>query len=268
MPQPQFGQQQRGVPVGHAGARPGAQARPGERLVELPAGGGVGRQPHQAEVGEVGDADALPSRQRVALPDREHPGQVDRGPLLDAADRLADGDPRQVEVAGQQRVEAAAAGGLGLELQADAGVAAAEVDDRVGHEVPHGGAAGGHPDRAALPVDQVPQAAQGQVQAGQTVGGRVPQDAPGGGGHHPARLALQQADTGLLLQPLHVLAHRGLGAAQLAGHRAERSGPAHRHEHPQVVKSHERHASNPQAGTGTWEANPRIDLPRPQAARS
>lgn len=102
------------------------------------SGSRMWRMPH-----EVGGIDARAGGEGVVGADREHPGQFHDRALFDAADRSADGDPGEVEVVGGECVEAAAAGVLGLELQAHPGVEAAEGDDGVGHEVPHGRRAGG-----------------------------------------------------------------------------------------------------------------------------
>ncbi len=219
------------------------------------AGGGVGRQSHEADAAcQVGGVDAWPGRERIVAAYGEHPRQIDDGALLDAAHRAAHRDPGQVEVAGQQGVEAAAAGGLGLELQAHLRVAAPEGDDRLGHEVPDRRSAGRDAHGTAFAVHEVSQAAQRTIETGDPLGGGIAQDAPRRRGNDPARLALQQAQARLPLQALDVLAHRGLCTGQVTGHGTEASRPAHGHEHTQVIERH-----NTQATPGICEAIPRID---------
>lgn len=192
-----------------------------------------------ADAGQVGGVDAVPGGEGVVGADGEHPGQLHDGALLDAAHGTADGDPGEVQVVGGEGVEAAAAGVLGLELQADAGVAAAEVHDRLGHEVPYGRRPGGDAHGAGVPAHELVEAAQRPVEAGDAVGcGRL-QDAAGLGGDDAAGVALQQAGAGLLLQPADVLADGGLGAAEVAGDGAEAARPADGHEDAEVVESHE-----------------------------
>ncbi len=191
-----------------------------------------------ADAGEVGGVDAGAGGEGVVRADGEYPGQFHDGPQLDAADRAADGDPGEVEVVGGEGVEAAAAGVLGLELQAHLGVAAAEGDDGLGHEVPHGRRAGGDADRAASP-DEVVHAAQGPVESGDAVGGGRLEDAAGLGGDDATGVPLQEARAGLLLQAADVLADGRLGAAEVAGHGAEAAGAADGHEHTEIIEGHE-----------------------------
>lgn len=227
----------------------------GEGGVEVGAGGGVLRQPDVADAGEVGGGEAGPAGEGVVGADREHPGQFHDGALLDAPHGGADGDPGEVEVAGGEGVEAAAAGVLGLELQAHRGVAAAEGDDGLGHEVPHGRGTGGDAHGAAPAPYEVLHAAQGAVEAGDAVGGRRQDDAAGLGGYDAAGVALQEAGAGLLLQAADVLADGGLGAAEVACDGAEAAGAADGHEHAEVVEGHET-----QAIPWMWGVNRRIDL--------
>lgn len=227
----------------------------GEGGVEVGAGGGVLRQPDVADAGEIGGGEAGPAGEGVVGADREHPGQFHDGALLDAPHGGADGDPGEVEVAGGEGVEAAAAGVLGLELQTHRGMAAAEGDDGVGHEVPHGRGTGGDAHGAAPAPYEVLHAAQGAVEAGDAVGGRRQDDAAGLGGHDAAGVALQEAGAGLLLQAADVLADGGLGAAEVARDGAEAAGAADGHEHAEVVEGHET-----QAIPWVWGVNRRIDL--------
>lgn len=230
-------------------------AGPGEGGVEVGAGGGVLRQPDVADAREVGGGEAGPAGEGVVGADGQHPGQFHDRALLDAPDRGADGDPGEVEVAGGEGVEAAAAGVLGLELQAHPGVAAAEGDDGFGHEVPHGRRAGRDAHGAAPAPYEVRHAPQGAVEAGDAVGGRRPDDPAGLGGHDAAGVALQEAGAGLLLQAADVLADGGLGAAEVAGDGAEAASAADGHEHAEVVEGH-----GPQDIPWVWGANRRIDL--------
>lgn len=227
----------------------------GEGGVEVGAGGGVLRQPDVADAGEVGGGEVGPAGEGVVGADREHPGQFHDGALLDAPDGGSDGDPGEVEVTGGQGVEAAAAGVLGLELQAHPGVAAAEGDDGLGHEVPHGRRAGGDAHGAAPAPYEVLHAAQGAVEAGEAVGGGRLDDPAGLGGHDAACVALQEAGAGLLLQATDVLADGGLGAAEVACDGAEAAGAADGHEHAEVVEGHET-----QDIPWMWGVNRRIDL--------
>ncbi len=226
----------------------------GEGGVEVGTGGGVLRQPDVADTGEVGGGERGPAGEGVVGADREDPGQFHDGALLDAADGGADGDPGEVEVAGGERVEAAPAGVLGLELQAHRGVAAAEGDDGLGHEVPHGRRAGGDAHRPAPAPYEVLHAAQRAVEAGDAVCGGRPEDAAGLGGHDAAGVPLQEAGAGLLLQAADVLADGGLGAAEVARDGAEAAGAADGHEHAKVVEGHE-----PQGIPWIRGANRRID---------
>ncbi len=191
-----------------------------------------------ADAGEVGGFDPVPGGEGVVGADRQHPGQLHDGALLDAAHGLADGDPGEIQVVGGEGVEAAAAGVLGLELQADAGVAAAEVHDRLGHEVPYGRRPGGDAHRAGDPADELVQAAQRPVETGDPVGGGRLEDTAGLGGDDAAGMALQQPGAGLLLQPADVLADGRLRAAEVAGDGAEAARPADGHEDAEIVESH------------------------------
>lgn len=203
------------------------------------AGGGILGQPDVPDAGEVGGVDTGAGGEGVVRADGEHPGQFHDGPQLDAADRAADGDPGEVEGAGGEGVEAAAAGVLGLELQAHLGVASAEGDDGLGHEVPHRRRSRGDADRAATAVDEVVDAAQGAVESGDAVGGGRLEDAAGLGGHDATGVALQEAGAGLLLQAADVLADGRLGAAEVACHGAEAAGAADGNEHTKIIESHE-----------------------------
>lgn len=203
------------------------------------AGGGVLGQPDVPDAGEVGGVEVGVAGEGVVDSDGEHPGQLHDGAQLDAADRAADGDPGEVEVGGGEGVEAAAAGVLGLELQAHLGVAAAEGDDGLGHEVPHRRRSGGDADRATTSADEVVDAAQGTVESGDAVGGGRLEDAAGLGGHDATGVALQESGAGLLLQAADVLADGRLGAAEVACHRAEAAGAADGHEHTKIIEGHE-----------------------------
>ncbi len=227
----------------------------GEGGVEVGPGGGVLREPDVADVGEVGGGEAGTAGEGVVGADREHPGQFHDRALLDAPYGGADGDPGEVEVACGEGVEAAAAGVLGLELQAHPGVAAAEGDDRLGHEVPDGRRTGGDAHGAAPAPYEVRHAAQGAVQAGDAVGGGRLNDTAGLGRHDAAGVALQEAGAGLLLQAADVLADGGLGAAEVACDGAEAAGAADGHEHAEIVEGHET-----QDIPWVWRANRRIDL--------
>lgn len=202
------------------------------------AGGGVLGQTDVPDADEVGEVDVGPGGEGVVRADGEHPGQSHDGAQLDAADRAADGDPGEVEVVGGEGVEAAAAGVLGLELQAHLGVAAAEGDDGLGHEVPHGRRSGGDADRAATAADEVVHATQGPVEAGDAVGGGRLEDAAGLGGYDATGVPLQEAGAGLLLQTADVLADGRLGAAEVACHGTEAAGAADGHEHTKVIEGH------------------------------
>ncbi len=238
MAEAEFGQQQGGVPVGHAGVGPYPDARFREGGVEVGAGRGVLREPDVADAGQVGRLDPGPVGEGIVGTDREHPGQLHHRALFDAAHGPADGDPGEVQVVGGERVEAAAAGVLGLELQADLGVAAPEVDDGLGHEVPYGRRARGDAHRPGVPADEVVEAAQGAVEPGDAVGGGRLEDAPGLGGDDAAGVPLQQIGAGLLLEPADVLTDGRLGAAEVAGDGAEAAGPADGHEDAEIVESH------------------------------
>lgn len=74
--------------------------------------------------------------------------------------------------------------------------------------MPHGCSTRGDTHGAAVAVDKVPETPQGQIQTGDAVRGGIAQDAPRMGGHDTSWPALQEGDTGLPLQPLHMLAHR------------------------------------------------------------
>lgn len=219
------------------------------------AGGGVLGEPDVPDADEVGGVEAGPGGEGVVGADGEYPGQSHDGALLDAADRAADGDPGEVEVVGGEGVEAAAAGVLGLELQADLGVAAAEGDDGLGHEVPHRRRTGGDADGAAAAPDEVVHAAQGAVESGDAVGGGCLEDAASLGGYDATGVALQEAGAGLLLQAADVLADGRLGAAEVAGDGAETAGAADGHEHTKIIKGHEI-----QGIAWGWGVNRRIDL--------
>lgn len=208
-----------------------------------------------ADAGEVGGVDAGAGGEGVVRADGEYPGQLHDGAQLDAADRAADGDPGEVEGVGGEGVEAVADGVLGLELQAHPGVAAAEGDDGLGHEVPHRRPAGGDADRAATAPDEVLHAAQGAVESGDAVGGGRLEDAAGRGGQNAAGMAFQEARAGLLLQAADVLADGRLGAAEVAGHCAEAARPADGHEHTEIIKGHKT-----QGIAWRLRANWRIDL--------
>lgn len=117
-------------------------------------------------------------------------------------------------------------------------MAAPEGDDRLGHEVPHGGGPGGDADRAAVAPYQVVEPAQGSVEPGDAVGGGRPEDQTGPGGRHPARMALQERGAGLLLQTADVLADGGLGAAEVAGDGTEAAGPADGDEDAEIIEGH------------------------------
>ncbi len=214
-------------------------ARLGEGAVEVGAGGGVLRKPDVTDAGEVGGIDARAGGEGVVGADREHPRQFHDRALFDAADRSADGDPGEVEVVGGECVEAAAAGVLGLELQAHPGVEAAEGDDGLGHEVPHGRRAGGDAHRAASAPYEVVHPAQGSVETGDAVRRGRLEDAARLGGDDTAGVALQEARAGLLLQAADVLADGRLGAAEVAGDGAEAAGTADGHEHAEIVEGHE-----------------------------
>ncbi|GAA2649724.1 hypothetical protein GCM10010425_72280 [Streptomyces spororaveus] len=219
------------------------------------AGGGVLGQPDVTDAGEVGGVDAGAAGEGVVGADGEYPGQLHDGAQLDAADRGADGDPGEVEVVGGEGVEAAAAGVLGLELQAHLGVAAAEGDDGFGHEVPHRRRSRGDADGAAAAPDEVVEAAQGAVESGDALGGGRPEDAAGLGGYDATGVALQEAGAGPLLQSADVLADGRLGAAEIAGHGAEAAGAADGHEHTKIIEGHEI-----QGIAWMQRANRRIDL--------
>ncbi|GHE27998.1 hypothetical protein GCM10017778_07570 [Streptomyces vinaceus] len=243
MAQAQFGQEQGGVPVGHAGVGPYPDAGFREGGVEVGAGGGVLREPDVADAGEVGRLDAGPDGKRVVGADGEHPGQLHHRALLDPAHGPADGDPGEVQVVGGEGVEAAAAGILGLELQADPRVAAPEADDGLGHEVPYGRGARGDAYRSAVPADEFVEAAQGAVEPGDAVRGGRLEDAPGLGGEHAAGVPLQQLRARLLFEAADVLADRGLRTAEIAGDGAEAAGPADGDEDAEIVEGHGRQAT-------------------------
>lgn len=226
-------------------------------------GGGVLRQSDEPHPVQVGALDPLPSGEFVVGAHREHPGQLRHGPLLDAAHGGSEGQPGQVEVARRvgQRVAAPGAGPYGLELQAHVRVRAPEVDDALGHEVPHGRAAGGDPYDAAVAAHHFGQPAQREVQAGDALGRRLLEHPSGPGGHDPAGLPFHEPDAGLALQPPYVLTHRRLGAAQVTGHRAEAPGPADGHEDAQIVEGHP--GTVPKAELECEHGLPRFDFTTP-----
>lgn len=202
------------------------------------AGAGVLGQPDVADGGEVGGLQAGAGGEGVVGADREDPGQAHDGPLLDAAHGAADGDPGEVETVRGKGFETAAAGVLGLELQAHAGVFAAEGDDGLGHEVPDGGGAGGDADRSAAAPYEGVEPTQRTVEPRDAVGGGLLEDPAGFGGRDAARVAGQEHRAGLLLQAADVLTDGGLGAAEFAGDGTEAAGPAHGDEHTEIIKGH------------------------------
>lgn len=117
-------------------------------------------------------------------------------------------------------------------------MAAAEADDRLGHEVADGRRPRGDADRSGVPAYEVVQAAQRPVEAGDAVGGGRLEDPAGLGGEGAAGVAGEQGRADLLLQAADVLADGGLGAAEVAGDGAEAAGPADGHEDTEVVESH------------------------------
>ncbi len=98
-----------------------------------------------------------------------------------------------------------------------------------------------------MAVDQVAEPAHGQVQAVDALGRGGLQYAAGLGRDDAARLAFDQGHAGLPFQPFDVLADGGLGAAEVAGDRAEAARPAHGYEHAKIFESHKL-----QANTGGW----------------
>lgn len=246
----QFGQQQGGVPVGDAG---GARGRHGsclpvaEVIVEAHTGGGVLRQPDVPDTRQLLGLDPLPAGERVIGAYGEHPGQPDHRMLLDARYRRADGDPGQLGASVRDDLETAAAGTLGPELQVDVRVVGAEGDDRLGHEVPDGRGAGGHPDRAAVARAQIGQPVQRQIQSADAVRRRAVQDPARLGRCHPARPAFQQPAARLPFEALDALAHGRLGAAEIAGDGTEAARLAHGHEDAQIIEGHPRTVAPTQA---------------------
>ena len=156
------------------------------------------------------------------------------GQLADAAHRVARGDEREIRLAEAQDLEAAA-GGVGRnEPQVHRRVLAPEAHHRVPEEVAHGGATGGDGEAAGLAVTQRPDALQGDFDRVESFERQIAQDAPGRGRFDPASLALEQRHPELGLEPGDVLAHRRLGAAELARERAQAAGLAGGDEHAQV----------------------------------
>lgn len=202
------------------------------------AGSGVLGQPDVADGREVGRFEAGADGERVVGADREDPGQPHDGALLDAAHGVSDGDPGEVEVVRGKGVEAAAAGVLGLELQAHAGVLAAEGDDGLGHEVAHGGGAGGDAHRTATAPHQGVEPAQGPVESADAVGGGGLKDPPCLGGYDAPRVALQERGPGLLLQTADVLTDGGLRTSEVAGNGTETAGPADGDEDSEIIEGH------------------------------
>jgi hypothetical protein len=251
----EFDEQDGGVPVGDAGVRRDVDAPFGEGGVEPGARGGVLGQPDVADAREVPRFDSAPGGERVVHVDGEHPGQVDHRALLDSAHGSADGDPRQVQVVCRERVEATAAGVLRLEFQADLGMPVPELDDRRRHEVTDGRGAGGDAYRATVAMDEVREASQCGVEAGDAVGRGCLQEPAGPGGHDAARLPLHQVGPDLPLEPSHMLADGGLGAGQFPGDGAEAAGAAYGDEDAQIIESHQ----GAKVFLGLLQANPRID---------
>lgn len=211
-----------------------------EVTVEAHTGRGVLREPDVPDTGQLLGLDPLPVGERVVGAYGEHPRQADHRMLLDAGDRRAEGDPGQLRIAVRDGLEAAAAGTLGPELQVDVRMAGAEGDHRLGHEVPDGCGAGGHPDRAAVVSAQIGQPAQRQIQAADAVRRRAVQDQARLGRCHTARPALQQIDARLPFEAFDALADGRLGAAEIAGDGAEAARLAYGDEGTQIIDGHPR----------------------------
>lgn len=105
--------------------------------------------------------------------------------------------------------------------------------------MPHGGGTRGDAYRLAVAAHKIRETPQRQVEARDAVGGGCLQEPAGLGGHHATRMPLHQAGTDLALQPLHVLAHRGLGARQLPGDSTQAADATHGNEHAQIIEGHE-----------------------------
>src|SRR4051794_26958744 len=94
----------------------------------------------------------------------QRPRQVDDGPLLDARQRLTEGDPGEVHPAAVQELDASPGRICRAEVQSDVRVPAAEGDDRIGHEMPYRDAARGDADRAAMAMAEFGEPAECGVQ--------------------------------------------------------------------------------------------------------
>jgi len=133
----EFGEQDRGVPVGHAD-RFGVAVQAEELPLEPATGGRVVRMCEISDVGEIACIDGVSTSQFIFGVDHKEPRQVQHRALLDAGERLGEGDPGQLHIPRSQQLDAAAGGLRGVELQRNIGMPAAKFCDGLGHEVAHG----------------------------------------------------------------------------------------------------------------------------------
>ena len=102
----EFGEQDRGVPVGDADRRGRGDPQADEVLLQALPGRGAFRVSEVVDCGEVVGGDGATRCQGVIGVYGQYLGKVENGTLLDAGQRLAEGDPGQVNLAVVQQLDA------------------------------------------------------------------------------------------------------------------------------------------------------------------